>query len=651
MKTALLSLFVLLTAPSFAQTMEEVRNKHLPLIQAAKTDSLLVDRLIDFSTDLAELNDDTALVVLDHAMQISRKAGFTKGIGMVYCGIAGILHNKGLLDSSLSVYYRGLAFLEPDNYRFQGVAWTGIAHDHLQMGRMDSAVQAYFRGLEAWQLLGDTRRMSHSYNGLSLAFSQMDQLEKSLHYLLMADSIFVATRDTTDHVKMLINIGDKYDRLKRFNEAADVFRESFRISDVARYQFGRFYGRVALGELYGKCEHLYDSSIYYLRQAETISKGFQVMPVYLNVLYQAFSQAYFATKQYGLAREYLLRAQPVMVQSGHLPTLMGHYLMLTKVNAKLGLNDASLQSLDLYVQYRDSLQKTEVSARLNELDVKYHTLEKDKSLADQQLSITKKDLELRKKSQLLIALGGGLLLVVAVAGGLYIHFRQKHQLQLQQMQLMQKESELAMAQATMEGEEKERARIARNLHDGAGSILSGVKLYLSSLETQYQELSGSTSYRNTLGLLNEAVTEIRDTSHNLMPRLLFEEGIEAAAAAYCEKLGRNKSLEIEYQSYGEPRRFSPHFELMIYRMLQELLNNVMKHAAASHVLVQLNFNEDAFSMIVEDNGKGMEVGKDGAGIGMYSLRSRASAFRGSMEVDSSDGGTSVSFEFPVNGSA
>lgn len=632
-----------------AQTIEEVHRKHKPLLQYSQEDTVLADRLFDYATDLHELDDDSAMALINKALVISQRLQDNRRTGTLICARAQILTHKGLLDSGLAVYARSLPYLQKEKgYRYTGVAWTGIGNALMQAGRLDTAAQAYFHGIEAYRQAGDTLSMAHAYNGLSIIFSQMEQLQKSLQYLRKAGALYVQRRDSGNHIKVLINMGDKYTRLNQPSNAAVSFREAIRIADLAHYQLGRFYARVGIADLYATKKLHTDSALIYLHEAERIARGFTLPPLLISSMHETFGLAYYESGNPAMAREHLLLAGPVLKDIGHVPTLMQHSQLLTKVNIQLGERSAAMAAFDDYVLYRDSLQKTDVAAKVNELETKFRTLEKDKSLADSQLAITKKDLELRKKSSMLVALGGGLLLVIVSAGGIYFHFRQQQQLQRQQLRLVQKEAELAMAQASMEGEEKERARIARNLHDGAGSILSGVKLYLASLETQYGELSQSAPYRNTLSLLNDAVSEIRDTSHNLMPRVLFEEGIDVAAHAYCEKLGRHHALGIEYQSYGEPRRFNAHFELMIYRTLQELLANVIKHAEASHVFVQLNFGEELFSLTVEDDGKGFADTGDAAGIGMFGLRSRAEAFRGTMDVESSAEGTSVLLTIPVH---
>jgi two-component system, NarL family, sensor kinase len=203
----------------------------------------------------------------------------------------------------------------------------------------------------------------------------------------------------------------------------------------------------------------------------------------------------------------------------------------------------------------------------------------------------------------------------------------------------------------MEGEERERARIARNLHDGAGSFLSAAGLYLNSLGQQIQQLTGHPAYRESLTLLNEASAEIRETAHNLMPVLLTEKGLYHAVRSFCEKIGSNKQLQINFQSYGKPLRFNRNFELMVYRTVQELLNNVVKHAAASVAIVQLSFSDTSFSISVEDNGKGFdleEVQERQSGLGISTLAGRMQAFNGKVDISSSEEGSYINILFDID---
>ncbi|WP_315824776.1 sensor histidine kinase [Paraflavitalea speifideaquila] len=216
--------------------------------------------------------------------------------------------------------------------------------------------------------------------------------------------------------------------------------------------------------------------------------------------------------------------------------------------------------------------------------------------------------------------------------------------------MIRKEHELLAVKAMMEGEERERTRIARNLHDGVGSILSAARLNMDSLGHQVGQLPLIPAYRESLTLLKDATAEIRETAHNLLPVILYEQGLQEAVRTFCMKFTSNHQLGIDFQSYGSPVRFNHHFELMVYRTIQELINNVIKHAEATRVLVQLVFNADMISITVEDNGKGFESADTGRamGLGITSLHARMKAFQGKVDIDSSPGGTSIHIEFKTD---
>lgn len=643
----LLLMLLFLTQTATAQKVEQLSAAHRPIIQSAKSDTARITALIDYAMAVFDYSNDSTYKIAEEAMALSQKAGSQSGRGRALEVFAKYYLYQGNFIASQQASRTSFEIFKnlKDSVKMADMQ-TYVGFNYIRMAKYDSAVSELLAAI-ALIPARDSLQKAYPYNGLALAFANMSQIEKGLYYLLKSEQYYAMSKDTVSWVKMILNRSNFEGYLYRYHESGMACREVIALSDHAGYAKGQCMGRLCLGGHYGRDPGKLDSALYWLRQAESYAEKFEIGPFDKVHIYFVSSRVYYNKGEYGQALTYTQKALDISGELGLMESLVEFNQQMAKIQIRRGDKKGALQALENYVQFRDSLQRKEMATKVNELETKYRTLEKDKALAEQQLAITKKDLEIRKKNLQTALLGGSLLLVMIAGGGLYYRFHMRQQLQLQRMLLMKKESELKMKQASMEGEEKERARIARNLHDGAGSILSGVKLYLSSLENQYNELSASSSYHNTLRLLNDAVAEIRDTSHNLMPRMLFEEGLDTAAADYCAKLGRNQSVAFNYQSVGRPTRYDPGFELMVYRMMQELLGNVMKHAEATQALVQLEFGEEEFAMTVEDDGKGMASGKEGAGIGLYSLKTRAEAFRGSMDVDSSAEGTSIHIRFPV----
>nr|WP_255723142.1 ATP-binding protein [Flavihumibacter fluminis] len=201
----------------------------------------------------------------------------------------------------------------------------------------------------------------------------------------------------------------------------------------------------------------------------------------------------------------------------------------------------------------------------------------------------------------------------------------------------------------MQGEEKERTRVAKDLHDGVAGMLAASKMHFNSIGTQYAELVQLSAFKQGLNLLDEAATEVRKTSHNLMPEILLQYGLDQAIRRYCSNINNSRAISIIYDSWGEINRYNDSFELSVYRIVQELLNNIVKHSKATQALVQVSQQNEVLSITIEDNGVGMQENKEMDGTGLQSLASRAKAMNGKIELESRPGhGVCAYLEFDIS---
>ncbi|TWV94026.1 sensor histidine kinase [Chitinophaga pinensis] len=222
-----------------------------------------------------------------------------------------------------------------------------------------------------------------------------------------------------------------------------------------------------------------------------------------------------------------------------------------------------------------------------------------------------------------------------------------HQLEIQRIN---KDNEIITLSAMLDGQENERARLARDLHDGLGGLLSGTKIELSGMLPMLGQDSQKSLLRKTLGRIDAAVAELRLVAHNLTPELLARQGLAAALRNYCENLS-NDQLEITAQIVGVHAKMDHVKEIVVYRIVQELVNNVVKHAAASAVLVQLQQNGNQLFLTVEDDGKGFDINKAGnsRSAGLLNIRSRVAYLKGDIQFHAAPGeGTAVEINFPIN---
>lgn len=284
------------------------------------------------------------------------------------------------------------------------------------------------------------------------------------------------------------------------------------------------------------------------------------------------------------------------------------------------------ETIQKSVAVRDSLYKKEKLEIVGKLEVQYRVAEKDKQLAEQQLKIA------QQKTWIIGIVAGVLLLLILTATLLK---RKKHQ------------QETARLKAMLTGAEQERKRLARELHDGILSKLSAIKLKFSTL-TNKDAAQADTGFQETLLQLEQSINELRTTSHNLYPEILEQEGLANATRIFCKKITNITGIDIEFQMIGMLPALANDFQLEVYRMIQELVQNIIKHANATHALVQISAREDWVSITIDDNGKGMnkEQLANRDGIGLTQLKKRVQAMNGNFDIES-DNGTSIYIEFDL----
>ena len=215
----------------------------------------------------------------------------------------------------------------------------------------------------------------------------------------------------------------------------------------------------------------------------------------------------------------------------------------------------------------------------------------------------------------------------------------------QQIETNEKLKEMQMLEALVEGEEKERSRIARDLHDGISGMIAAAKMQFSALGEKLDEAPALKEFVQGMDLLEKAARQVRATSHNLMPEILLENGLSEALRRYCCNISHDNFM-VDYCYIGDMIRFSPNFELSLYRIAQELIGNIIRHSGAGQALIQLSYQQGLLSLTIEDQGKGFFYDPSLEGTGLRSVKKRVEAMNGHLEIHSAPGkGTSIYIEF------
>ena len=254
----------------------------------------------------------------------------------------------------------------------------------------------------------------------------------------------------------------------------------------------------------------------------------------------------------------------------------------------------------------------------------------------------------RQKSQLIFFLTLTIFLAIIIFVIVVLYRRRiankQKQIARQRIQQLEQEKQLVATQAILEGENAERSRLAKDLHDGLGSMLSAVKINLPEMKSGVVlESDDVMRFQKAINMLDDSISELRRVAHHMMPESLMRYGLKASLTDFC-----HATPSIEFHHFGNDQRLDSKLEIAIYRAAHEIINNALKHAEATQINVQLVQENDRISLSVHDNGKGFDTTLPTKGMGLENIRNRIAANNGKMTIYSSpETGTEVNVEIDV----
>ncbi|WP_334113892.1 tetratricopeptide repeat-containing sensor histidine kinase [Paucihalobacter sp.] len=297
-------------------------------------------------------------------------------------------------------------------------------------------------------------------------------------------------------------------------------------------------------------------------------------------------------------------------------------------------------------QLKDSLNATERVKELNFLEAKFQAGKKEKEIAELKLTNTEQELKAVRHNRVLIIgaiVASALIILLGLA---YHNSRQKRIIVEKEKRAVEQQQQVLSLQAMVNGQETERTRIAKDLHDSLGGAFSTIKMHLSSLEHDLKKEQNIDLLQKCIQIVGNTATEVRRIAHNMMPEVLIKLGLLHSVQELADNISSSKQLKVRFQHFGIQERLTSNFEIMLYRIVQELLNNIIKHSNATEAIVQFIKENNRLSITVEDNGNGFSGQEATKGIGLASVKERVQYLNGSLSIDSeSSVGTTVMMEF------
>lgn len=529
------------------------------------------------------------------------------------------------------------------------------------------------------------KMLASAYNDIGGKYKQINETEKSVEYYLKGISLLEQTASAADLVTPYCNIANTFGDIgdpKRQNEyaykalaaakktgiAPKIFMACFTLANAYVHTqqnnlvMAKKYIDTA-GMYFDEKEHINSPDIqvsYYLVRAQVFrqmeqfdsaafyfKKCYAVAELYNYSFGKAEAQLQLGgvsiqQKKYAEAEKYLLGGIRLADSIGYFNMLDEGYRYMSDVYAMTGRYKEAYEYYQKYKDVSDSVTSLDAKKYITDLEKKYETSKKDQQLLLQQTQLQ------RRKTLIYILIGAAAALLI-FSFLAYRNYNHRKKLQQQRINELETQQQLTATEAILKGEEQERTRLAKDLHDGLGGMLSGIKFSFQTMKgNMVMTPDNQHAFERSMDMLDSSIKEMRRVAHNMMPEALVKFGLNTALKDFCNDINQSGVLRVNYQSIGlENEEVEQTTAVNIYRIVQELINNTLKHAAAKSAIVQVSKKGDSFSITVEDDGKGFDpdVSKTGNGIGWTNIRSRVEYMKGHCDVQSEPGkGVSVHIE-------
>jgi signal transduction histidine kinase len=575
--------------------------------------------------------------------------------------------------------------IKDDTIVGQSAFYTALNYSEFNI---DSAI---YYGELAREILN---RLNHPWyiytiDNLSVYYIQNAMYPKALEYRLIDMEYRKQEKDTLGLLEAYVRIGFLYDRVLDYREAFKWYEKSMKLASLAKseyyvakthgyigiayddmgmYDSAHFHNSIAV-EGYLKDGDVYYAKTWYSNIGNTYLKqgNFTEAEKYLQLSLEDIDEkmaeagvrlinlgrVYVELNQWSKAEDFLRRGIENCINHKQIKFLSEGYFHLAELYKRKGQFKEALDYFVLYEKYKEEMLSQDKTNQVSYLQVKFDTEEKEKLILQEQNRnqelLNEKlatDLQLAQRNNLLITAA-----VILLIGGISAYTllqRNKKRLEMEKQQalLIEKENSL---QAVINAQEEERGRVARELHDGIVQDLTAIYNHLTQVVPMVQD--AAKEKLNALSAnLQAASKDVRNISHQLMPMALRELGLVAALDDMLNKVLSPLSIEFDFESLGIDNRLPEKIEVSLYRIAQELINNIIKHSGASRVSVMLNNRGGFVTLLVEDNGKGFEYTPSSTGIGLSSINSRINMVHGELKYESSqETGTITIVRIPLVG--
>lgn len=635
--------FILLFSAALVFGQPKSLGSMLKTLEHAKEDTNKVILLIDIERKYFTIDLDSALYYNKMCEKLIFKINAQEYKHRCFHDFVKIYHAQTDYKNALGYCLKSIKVAKQNKNLFEeATSYRAIFNIYHNLKMNDSAVKYAMYSIKLTTEIGDSSNIATNYGNLCWLYMDLNQYHKAVDYGLKGVEAGEHYADTVGLLIAINNLSLCYLRMNNNEKAIELLKKQLEIGKrihrvrsirnalsnlaSAYYNIGDIKGleksTASLNEFNNENSNLDNK----YRCVQNITNAY-------NYIYQ---------RNFIQAEDQLLKG----IKIAEKDSLDDQLLILYQTMSVVKFAQHDFVSGNLYLVKWDILTETYHEKELSEYAIELETkFEMEKKSA----KILLQDSQLREKTvlnYLLVGTGGGLMIILLLS---YRTYTQKRKLQQQRIAELEAEKQLTATEAVLKGEEQERTRLAKDLHDGLGGMLSGIKHSFTTMKGNLvMTPENHQAFERSMDMLDSSIREMRRVAHNMMPEALIRFGLDTALNDFCNEINQSGALKINYQSIGLANvDIDQTIAVTLYRIVQELINNTMKHASATSAIVQLTKSNGLLSLTVEDDGKGFDttILNTNKGIGWVNIQNRVEFLKGKLDITSKAGeGTSVHIE-------
>lgn len=649
---AALLLFVILCQNSYAQNINKL-NQLFKAYKSEKNDSLRFWKHYNYIEALYEINllDSASNEIVILKNEASNQS--SPEIQFWTLHLDGYLQNfkRNYLESIIAYEKMQrlltLGVLKKSIRETFGIDLITLGLNYSKIYDLENAVKNYQEAIRILQSTKDSSNLLLAYINMGYVYIKSSDWESAWNIFAKGKAFLSSSSDSVYAVSLYSSISLVASKLGFQKEADENLLQAERIVPKTNNAIAGAFLQLSKGEN-SLMKQDYKKSIESFTKALESSLNWGDSAA-ITEAFESLGRAYWKAGNQEMALQNLQNSLEITYRNGLidgqkmvLKTLFDYYKSIGNISA-------AVVTADSLFNITERLNTIQNNNRLLIANTLFETEENTKKIASLQQENEFSKLQIKQKNTINYILAGTAISILLIALLSYRNYNQKKQLHKQRIQELETEKQLIATEAVLKGQEEERSRLAKDLHDGLGGMLSGIKHSFRHMKDNMVMTSENMKgFERGLDMLDSSISELRRVAHSMMPETLLKSGLDSALKDFCISINGSGAIKVTYQSYGlENLKIDPTTSITLYRIVQELLNNSIKHAEANKAVVQITHEPGKLLLTVEDDGKGFDkqILENSKGIGWQNILNRLAYLKGKLDIQTAPGkGTSVNIE-------